>query len=179
MYADDPFVPRLNEKLKPFLVNAPVLYTLKTSKNSSVVWGFFRGYKMGRLVINELSSNIFLEKNTWRPLFDIHNIFGTLQSFSKKFQAMFFLVENTDKILERNSLTQKSEVAVRRCSSKYVFLKISQNSQENTWSSFNTFTGQKGLPVNFAKIFRKTFFTEHLLITTSKKCIYDVTKFLS
>ena len=61
-----------------------------------------------------------------------------------------------------------SEEAVRRCSSKQVFLKISQILQESTCVGplARNFI-KKGLqhrcfPVKSAKFFRKYFFTEHL-----------------
>ena len=62
-----------------------------------------------------------------------------------------------------------SEVVVRRCSAKKAFLKIFQNSKENTCArvSFLITLLKKRLryrcfPVNFAKISRTTFFIEYL-----------------
>ena len=55
--------------------------------------------------------------------------------------------------LEIHSLS--SEAVVRSCTVKNVFLKISQNSQDNTW--------HRCFPVNFAKFLRRPFFTERLL----------------
>ena len=49
-----------------------------------------------------------------------------------------------------------AEAVAQRCSVKKVFLKISQNSQENTCARVSLF------PVNFAKFLRTPFLTEHL-----------------
>ena len=51
-------------------------------------------------------------------------------------------------------VTIGSETAVRRCSSKEVFLKILKYSQENTQ--------QRCFPVNIVKFSRTAFFLEHL-----------------
>ena len=69
-----------------------------------------------------------------------------------------------------------------RCSVKKVFLKKSQNSQENTCASlfFNKIAGLKGCNFNkketqaqvfsceFCKIFKNTYFKEHLRTAASK-----------
>ena len=58
------------------------------------------------------------------------------------------------------------EVVVRRCSVKKVFLKISQNSQENTCARVSFLIKLQVLhrcfPVNFAKFLGTPFFIEHL-----------------
>ena len=51
------------------------------------------------------------------------------------------------------------------CSMKKVLLKISPNSQEN--SSLKKRCWHRYFPVSFSKFLRTTFFTEHLLETTS------------
>ena len=71
--------------------------------------------------------------------------------------------------------THGSEAVARRCSVKKVFLKNSQNSQENMCQSlfFNKVAGlrlttllkkrlwHRCFPVNFAKLLRISFFVEH------------------
>ena len=60
------------------------------------------------------------------------------------------------------------EAAVRRCSVKKMFLKISQNSQENTCArvslliKFQAWDLHRCFPVNFLKFSRTPFFIEHL-----------------
>ena len=62
-----------------------------------------------------------------------------------------------------------SEAAVRRCSTKKVVLKISQNSQENTcvgvcltWNFTKTETPTQLFYCEFCEIFKNTFFIKHL-----------------
>ena len=66
-----------------------------------------------------------------------------LSSFEKK----------TKSLLER---------VVYRCSSKQVFLKISQIPQENTCAEVSLIMSQACFPMKFAKLLRKLCFTEHL-----------------
>ena len=58
-----------------------------------------------------------------------------------------------------------TEVVVRRCSVKQVFLEISQNSQENTCARVSFLTKKPLVQVfscKFCEISKDTFFTEHL-----------------
>ena len=58
-----------------------------------------------------------------------------------------------------------AEAAARRCSRKYVFLKILQNSQENTCEAFNFIKRETPTQVFFCifcDIFKNNLFTEHL-----------------
>ena len=69
---------------------------------------------------------------------------------------------------------RETEAVIRRCSSKWVFLKILLYSQENTCVgvSFQTFfctpeglklwLQQRSYPINIAKFLRTAFFIEHL-----------------
>ena len=68
------------------------------------------------------------------------------------------------------------EAVVWRCSRKKVCLKISQNSQKNTYVgvSFKKRVQQSCFPVNFAKILRRPLFTEH----TSSGCFCLIGKFV-
>ena len=79
-------------------------------------------------------------------------------------------------------LIKKSEVVVQRCSVKKVFLKISQNSQENTCASLflNKVAGATGnfikketlaqmFSCEFCEIFKNICFTENLWTTASEK----------
>ena len=66
-------------------------------------------------------------------------------------------------------LIETLEAVIRSCSSKYVFLKISQISQENTcvgvlWGLqlYQKETPTQMVSCEIYKIFRNTFFTEHL-----------------
>ena len=68
-------------------------------------------------------------------------------------------------------LNYDSEPAAQRCSVKKVFLKVSQNSQENTCARVSFLTKMqvsakrlwhRYFPVNFVKILRTRFLTEHL-----------------
>ena len=87
-----------------------------------------------------------------------------------------------------NKICRKcTEAVAHRCSVKKVFLKNSQNSQENTcvrdflnkvtslWPAtlFKKRLSHRSFPVNFAKFLRRPFFTEHLwwllLNVTSKE----------
>ena len=68
------------------------------------------------------------------------------------------------------------ETAVRRCSSKQVFWKISQYSPENNRVAISN-TGV--LPVNVAKFYRSAFFIEHfwwllLTIIFAKQSVYKI-----
>ena len=79
------------------------------------------------------------------------------------------------------------EAVPKRCSVKKVFLKILQNSQENTCDRVSFFNKVAGLrpatllkkrlwhrcfPVNFAKFLRTPFLTEHLWWLLLYKCGY-------
>ena len=60
----------------------------------------------------------------------------------------------------------------QKCSMKKVFLKISQNLQENTYAKVSGLSLKKGtlaqvFPYQFCEIFIDTFFTEHLWATNS------------
>ena len=58
-----------------------------------------------------------------------------------------------------------SEVLIRRCSVKMVFLEISQNSQENTCarvSFLKKILWHRCFPVNFSKFIRTPFLRDHL-----------------
>ena len=91
------------------------------------------------------------------------------------------------KLLKISALTEEigepikngAEAAVRRCSIKIVFLKISQNSQENICTRVSflirllavcNFIKERDwhrcFPVNFAKNFKNTSFVKHLRATT-------------
>ena len=65
-------------------------------------------------------------------------------------------------------LSAMNKAAIQRCSVKKVFLKISQNSQENTCARVSFLIKLKMrlwhrcFPVNLAIFFRKAFFIEHL-----------------
>ena len=82
--------------------------------------------------------------------------------------------------------SEKIEAVVQRCSVKKLFLKISQNSQENTCARvfFSKVVGlrpaillkmrlwNRCLPVNFAKFLRTPIFIEHLRWLLLKKIIH-------
>ena len=83
-------------------------------------------------------------------------------------------------ILKKTSTLRNPKTVVRRCTVKKVFLKISQNSQENTCAWIFFFNRLKTLTAcNFIKketlaqmlscesceIFKKTYFAEHLRTT--------------
>ena len=85
--------------------------------------------------------------------------------------------ESDDRDNDDENYNENMEAVVRRCSSKYVFLKISQVSQERTCVrvSFNKIVGPKlpcnfiknrlqhrCFPVKFTNFLRTPFFTEHL-----------------
>ena len=58
----------------------------------------------------------------------------------------------------------------RSCSTKNLFLKFSQNSQENTCAVVSFLikkTLSQVFSCEFSEIFKNTFFTEHLLVTVS------------
>ena len=61
--------------------------------------------------------------------------------------------------LHKNSKLPLTEAVAQKCFVKKVFLKISQNSQENTYArvSFLIRLQASGLPVNFAKLLRPAF----------------------
>ena len=91
------------------------------------------------------------------------------------------LKQNT-KVMMRLLVTQYQKAVSRRCSIKKVFLKVSQNSQENTCVRVSFLIKLQALACNFIKreclahmfsctfceIFKNTFFTEHLWTTTSE-----------
>ena len=61
--------------------------------------------------------------------------------------------------------TYLTEVVVRTCSIKKVFLEISQNSQDNILARVSLFKKRpwhRCFPVSFVKFLRISFFTEHL-----------------
>ena len=115
------------------------------------------------------------------------SVFGAIQSKYEKIQTK--ITRNTDTfqevlapektdILARN-LCQKFnlEAVTQKCSVKKVFLKISQNSQENTCARVLFFNKVAGIrpatlfnkriwhrcyPVNFTKFLRTPFLTEQL-----------------
>ena len=92
----------------------------------------------------------------------------------------------------QNSITLFPEATVRRCSSKWMFLKFLQNSQENTCegSFFNKVTDLKVcnfikkrlqhrcFPVNILEFSRSTFFIEYLwsLVAASVSCSLFLTQ---
>ena len=70
-----------------------------------------------------------------------------------------FFLSLSDILIMFNSVT---EAAVRRCSSKLLFLKISQYSQENTYVGVTLL--KRGPNTNiweYCTIFKNVFFTEH------------------
>ena len=73
-----------------------------------------------------------------------------------------------------------AEAVIQRCSVRKVFLKSSQNSQENTCARVSLITLQALVfSFEFCEIFKNTFFTEHLWATasgTKVRCIIDHTK---
>ena len=84
------------------------------------------------------------------------------------------------------STCSSSEVVVRMCSVKKMFLEISQNSKENTGVRVSFLlnfikieTLAQLFSVNFAKILRTPFFTEHLgwlLLHLIQSCIQNSAK---
>ena len=85
----------------------------------------------------------------------------------------FYCVTMATWLLSKHCL----DVVVRRCSAKKVFLKVSQNSQENAFAKVSFLIKLQTLlkkrlwhrcfPVNFCEIFKNTFFIEHLQTTSS------------
>ena len=103
----------------------------------------------------------------------------SLRKFFKSRRNIFSLiVEIWCKILKR---TLFLEAVTRRCSVKKVFLKISQNSQENTSARFSLLKKrlwQTCFPVNFVKFLRTPFFCRTLrwlllLFVNLKLCPYQ------
>ena len=67
---------------------------------------------------------------------------------------------------------QYTKAVVRRCFTKYIFLKIFQNSQDKTWRLPSRKFIEKETPAHmfsrFKKKIKNTFFIEELWATTSK-----------
>ena len=88
------------------------------------------------------------------------------------------VIQNIIQNLDPNKI-HGPEAVTRRCSVKKVFLKISQNSQENTCA--RVFFEKKRLwhwcfPVNFVKFLRTPFLIEHLrwlLLTVLIKSVLE------
>ena len=76
------------------------------------------------------------------------------------------------KCLKNTSFSVTARSSHQKCSIKKVFLKISQNSQENTcarvsFSKKETLT--QAFSCEFLEIFKNTFFTKHLPMTATEK----------
>ena len=76
------------------------------------------------------------------------------------------------------SKSKSSEAVAQRCPVKKVFLKISQNSQENSCARFYCLVKLQTLPretlarvfsYEFCKIFKNSLYTEHLRETAASK----------
>ena len=107
-------------------------------------------YKVTDSIAPPIMNSLFLFRG------NVHNIHN--------FQNVLEIVWYRSLFLRAN-LLQDSEAVVRTCSEEKVFLKISQNSQENTCARFSFLKKRlwrRCFPVNFAKFLRRLFFTEHL-----------------
>ena len=160
--------------VNPFLANAPSLYPLKTPENQrfSVV---FRGYKIGTFAWNGLIQQTldFMLLSLLLMLFTFYKLICNFYWLRRWNSLLMHIKENI--IFWETSLNRSSQtitkVVARSYSVKTVFLKISKNSQENTFVRISfliklTFLKRRlwhrCFPVNFVKFLRTSFLKEHL-----------------
>ena len=124
-------------------------------------------YKRGAILIEHIIGHftLFYSKlTTLEILFVVSLLFFLFFIFScyfsheeRSLETSYMVVDQSPKILP----PKINKSSHQRCAIKKVFLKISQNSQENTWC----------FPVNVVKFLRTSFFTEHVRMTASKLMI--------
>ena len=172
--------------LNPFQGNDPLLHSRKTSENHSLS-NAFRGYKNGlykgniRLPV-DIGRKLNVRKTFRRRPGRLLNVLCTFNlrpmstgicstlvkviafkniKFEGKCKGFKFFQEHSCFSITANCLNSRS--SHRRHSIKKVFLKIWQNSQENTCvcNFIKKETLAHVLSCEFCEMFKNTFFTEH------------------
>ena len=148
-------------------------------------------------IFNPTVGNIYYHKKTLLWYLYLSKAFSTFFSldlfsiiFDSFIQGTFVKKGSASNNTNRYSFsnTSDAEAVVLRCPVKKVFLKISQNSQENTCARVSLLIKLQAWDSNliktrmffceFCKIFKNTFFTEHLQTTDSVICFLSVSHFL-
>ena len=81
---------------------------------------------------HEMGKYSITSKFCWKSLTNTKMTYEDWNSFIFRFKQSFYRKQRS-----LNNRTKYTKVAIRRCSSKYAFLKISQYSQQNTcWTLF-------------------------------------------